>query len=550
MRRSEPGAEEKDQQVDNYTLLLQASASDVTHHDGQSNGHWAGHSGPATVNPSELVSKFSSRVQQLLAEHEDGEEYEAIHWTRRLAEFDSRDDLTPQRGDVNELLMKHEKARQQSYAVLEKAVDDAEMTEMTPAQLQEELASFEAASCGLQLEAEESVAHLEANLRELQAAAPGIAQRQFGKVNAEINAELVRRNALMEEEPLEVEVPGSPGPSRSRRASREELSPQPRKAQGAPGALSSEGLLLKAVSPSSGSVLGASASRLPAAALPPSPGGSTSSETRRDEEPDWKELGLVGGSKLAIVARRVVTQVIASRNQAKRQQEESEQRERVAREQLEKQKEVRLRSHARLYLSEEAQPRETAQQTEPMHEIAISGELHAKLTEAGDRDSNHCPHPSPDPDLTPTLTLIPALSLSLALELTLRMSTQAEIEIDTLGKQLKGAQTTLKLMEPPERGRVALDAARRSLQMTEMASGHDNWSNKGSYLRSDARRHKGTSTLELEESGTKELERQLLYAKGDARQARSRMCLCLCPCLCSCLWMVAHACAPPHSVDT
>ena len=91
----------------------------------------------------------------------------------------------------------------------------------------------------------------------------------------------------------------------------------------------------------------------------------------------------MGGSKLAIVARRVVTQVIASRNQAKRQQEESEQRERVAREQLEKQKEVRLRSHARLYLSEEAQPRETAQQTEPMHEIAISGELHAKLTEAG-----------------------------------------------------------------------------------------------------------------------------------------------------------------------
>ena len=74
-------------------------------------------------------------------------------------------------------------------------VDDAEMTQMTPAQLQEELASFEAASCGLQLEAEESVAHLEANLRELQAAAPGIAQRQFGKVNAEINAELVRRNA-------------------------------------------------------------------------------------------------------------------------------------------------------------------------------------------------------------------------------------------------------------------------------------------------------------------------------------------------------------------
>ena len=55
-----------------------------------------------------------------------------------------------------------------------------------------------------------------------------------------------------------------------------------------------------------------------------------SSETRADEEPDWKELGLVGGSKLAIVARRVVTQVIASRNQAKRQQEESEQRERVA----------------------------------------------------------------------------------------------------------------------------------------------------------------------------------------------------------------------------
>ena len=48
----------------------------------------------------------------------------------------------------------------------------------------------------------------------------------------------------------------------------------------------------------------------------------------------------------------------------------------------------------------------------------------------------------------------------------------------------------------------------------------------------------------------KELERQLLYAKGDARQARSRMCLCLCPCLCSCLCMVAHACAPPHSVDT
>ena len=179
---------DKHRHVDNYTLLLQASASDVTHHDGQSNGHWAGHSGPATVNPSELVSKFSSRVQQLLAEHEEGEEYEATHWTRRLAEFDSRDDLTPQRGDVNELLMKHEKARKQSYAVLEKAVDDVEMAQMTPAQLQEELASFEAASCGLQLEAEESVAHLEANLRELQAATPGIAQWQFGKVNAEILA--------------------------------------------------------------------------------------------------------------------------------------------------------------------------------------------------------------------------------------------------------------------------------------------------------------------------------------------------------------------------
>ena len=98
-----------------------------------------------------------------------------------------------------------------------------------------------------------------------------------------------------------------------------------------------------------------------------------------------------------------------------------------------------------------------------------------------------------------------------------------------LGKQLQEAQASLKLMEPPEKDRVSLNAARRSLQMTEMASGNDNWSwsSKGSYLKSDARRHKGTSTLELEESGTKELERQLLYAKGDARQARARTCMLL-----------------------
>lgn len=369
--------------VDNYALLLQASASDVIHHDGESNGHWAGHRGPVTVKPSELVSLFSSRVEQLLAEHEEGEEYEATHWTRRLADFDTRDDLTPQRGDVNELLLKHEKARKQSYAVLEKAVDDAEMTKTTPAQLQEELAGFEVASSGLQAEAEESVSHFEANIRDLQAAAPRVAQRQFGKVHAEIGAELVRRNALMEEDPLEDDVPGSPGQSsRSRRASREELSPQSRRAQGAPGVLSSEGLLLTAVGPSGGSVLGPSAFRLPAAGLLGSPGGSISSEMPRDEEPDWKELGLVGGSKLAMVARRVVSQVIASRNQAKRQQEESEQREHSARERLEKQKQRRLRQHASVYLSEEAQPREATQQTEPMHEIVISGELHAKLTEA------------------------------------------------------------------------------------------------------------------------------------------------------------------------
>ena len=61
--------------------------------------------------------------------------------------------------------------------------------------------------------------------------------------------------------------------------------------------------------------------------------------------------------------------------------------------------------------------------------------------------------------------------------------------------------------------------------MTEMASGNDNWSDQGSYLTPDPRRHKGTSTLELEESGTKELERQLLYAKGDARQVRARTCM-------------------------
>jgi len=374
---------DKHQQVDSYALLLQASASDVIHHDGESNGHWAGHRGPVTVKPSQLVSLFSSRVEQLLAEHEESEEYEATHWTRRLAHFDSRDDLTPQRGDVDELLMKHEKARKQSYAVLEKAVDDAEMTKTTPAQLQEELAGFEVASSGLQVEAAESVRHFEANIRDLQAAAPRVAQRQFGKVNAEIGAELVRRNALMEEDPLEVEVPGSPGQSsRSRRASREELSPQSRRAPGAPGVLSSEGLLLTAVSPSSGSALGPSTFRLPATGLPGSPGGSISSEMRRDEEPDWRELGLVGGSKLAVVARRVVSQVIASRNQAKRQQEESEQREHSARERLEKQKERRLRQHTSVYLSEEAQPREATQQTEPMHELVISGELHAKLTEA------------------------------------------------------------------------------------------------------------------------------------------------------------------------
>jgi hypothetical protein len=96
-----------------------------------------------------------------------------------------------------------------------------------------------------------------------------------------------------------------------------------------------------------------------------------------------------------------------------------------------------------------------------------------------------------------------------------------------LGKQLQEAQASLKLMEPLEKDRVSLNAARRSLQMTEMASGNDNWSDQGSYLKPDARRHKGTSTLELEESGTKELERQLLYAKGDARQARARTCMLL-----------------------
>ena len=503
--------------MDNYALLLQASASDVVHHDGESNGHWAGHRGPVTVKPSELVSLFSSRVAELLAEHEEGEEYEATHWTRRLAAFDSRDDLTPQRGDVNELLMKHEKARKQSFAVLEKAVDDAEMTKTTPSQLHEELAGFEVASSGREVEAEESVRHFEANIRDLQAAAPRVAQRQFSKVNAEIGAELVRRNTLMEEGPIEEEVPGSPGQSsRSRRASRENS-----------GVLSSEGLLLSAVSPSGGSVLAPSAFRLPAA------GSGMSS---RDEEPDWKELGLVGGSKLAMVARRVVSQVIASRNQAKRQQEESEQREHSARERLEKQKECRLRQYQ--HLSEEAQPREATQQTEPMHEIVISGELHAKLTEAEieiliialtlalilttdpDSDPDPDPKPNPDPNPNPNLT------------------TQAEIEIGMLGKQLEQAQETIKLMEPPEKDRVSLNAARRSLERTEMASGNDNWSGQGSYLNPDSLRHKGTSTLELEESGTKELERQLLYAKGDARQARARTC------------MLARARAPPHSVDT
>merc|ERR1719272_497054 len=77
-------------------------------------------------------------------------------------------------------------------------------------------------------------------------------------------------------------------------------------------------------------------------------------------------------------------------------------------------------------------------------------------------------------------------------------------------------------MEPPEKDRVSLNAARRSLERTEMASSNDNWSGQGSYLNPDSLRHKGTSTLELEESGTKELERQLLYAKGDARQAEER----------------------------
>ena len=81
-------------------------------------------------------------------------------------------------------------------------------------------------------------------------------------------------------------------------------------------------------------------------------------------------------------------------------------------------------------------------------------------------------------------------------------------------------------MEPPERDRVALDAARRSLKMTEMASGHDNWSNKASYL---SRTPGGTGDLDprAEESGTKELERQLL-AKGMPGRRGAAPCLCVC----------------------
>ena len=64
--------------VDNCALFSSPGLGFRRHtpHDRESNGHWAGHRGPVTVKPSELVSLFSSRVEQLLAEHEEGEEYE------------------------------------------------------------------------------------------------------------------------------------------------------------------------------------------------------------------------------------------------------------------------------------------------------------------------------------------------------------------------------------------------------------------------------------------------------------------------------------------
>ena len=185
--------------VDNYALLLEASASDVVHPEGERSGHWAGHSKPVSVSPEQLVSLFASRTKQLLAEHEKDEKYETAHWAQRLAVYDSRDGYTPQRADVCDILTKHALARKQSFAVLEKALDDAEKTKMEPVQLHAELAGFEVAIPALEIEAQESVDLFEATIRDLQSAAPRVAQRQLSRVHAEIESKMERSTTVLQE---------------------------------------------------------------------------------------------------------------------------------------------------------------------------------------------------------------------------------------------------------------------------------------------------------------------------------------------------------------
>ena len=82
---------------------LDASATDVLFPKADPPLHWCSARRP-DIRPHVLVKGFSEYADNMLHEYESDDKYEGQHWVRRLAAYDEREALTPQRHLVTQLL--------------------------------------------------------------------------------------------------------------------------------------------------------------------------------------------------------------------------------------------------------------------------------------------------------------------------------------------------------------------------------------------------------------------------------------------------------------
>ena len=369
---------------DSYAALLDASATDVLFPKADPPHHWCSARRP-DIRPHVLVKGFSDFADDMLHEYESDDKYEGKHWVRRLAAYDEREALTPQRHLVTQLLAQHEQERKDTISALAAAVEDRDVG-MEPEQLQEELDHFEEEVAQIDEDAEAAARDFESGLKELQAAAPRVAHaaeqhaehmlvEQWEKAEERRLESVMRPDmadggmddplAMLDDSIRDSAAEGGGGGGESLPSSPVALSPQ------------------RSVSRFSHVVMSTIDADEASVPQPGSPGSPEIAGSDAGEEPDWTGLGLAGASKQMGIARRLVKQLVGGRKKKDREVEIVREAARAqlaeSAMRLHKQKDTRQMTFVSRHLSEASQPRSVEVQTEPTHAEEIRQQLHAQV---------------------------------------------------------------------------------------------------------------------------------------------------------------------------